>query len=598
MTIATKKRGKTKVRRRTLAPKRWRNILCAIPGYDPFIHAEGCWFDAAKADYYVEFIETQCSHIEGPLAGQPFKLETWEKAIIGNLFGWYTYNSDNIPVRRYLEAFIFVPRKNGKTPLSASIANSIFFCDRELGQQNFCMAADTEQAKLMFRHIEGMIHNNPDMDNLCQVHTTYKSIIHNKRGNSIKVLSGEGKSKSGRKSKLILIDELHEVENRDLVTKMTTSTASKNTTGTLIVYITTSDFDRPSICNEKYDYACAVRDNKGDKDQPGYDPGFLPVIYEAMHRDEKGHMVEDDWTKPETWYKANPNLGVSVDEDWFRREVQKAKTDLAYQNDFKRYHLNIKTQQYSKIIPLTSWDRCGSDIEWEQFIGMPVWPALDIASARDFTDLAMVFSSELGEPSTIEYEDFHGNKAVFNYTKREYWVKHICWLPKNPVNRDSKMQSLIDGWSDRDYIIRTPGNAVDYDIVFTDIIEFLKPFLVQRFFLDVKFQGLQMAQNLQKIYGDENVLQYPQNLVSFACPFMEILRLIESGEFHHDNDPVLRWMAGNTVAVTRHGLTRPDKDKSTEKIDGIVATIMAVYNAMTAEAPKRSVYESRDVRTV
>ena len=176
-------RGRTVTRRRTLAPKRWRSILCDIPGYDPFLHADDCWFDADAAQFYIDFIENCCTHIEGPLAGQPFLLEPWEKAIVANIFGWDTTDTTGQIVRRFQEVLVYIPRKNGKTPLCAAITAAVMFCDPEHGQQNYCLAADTEQASLLFRHVKGMIQAEPEMRDRVQIYTSTKTIEHTERGN-------------------------------------------------------------------------------------------------------------------------------------------------------------------------------------------------------------------------------------------------------------------------------------------------------------------------------------------------------------------------------------------------------------------------------
>jgi phage terminase large subunit-like protein len=590
MVTATKTRGKTKTRRRTLAPKRWRNIICNIPGYDPFRDAEDCWFDGEKAQYYIDFIETCCTHIEGALADQIFLMEKWEKAIIANLFGWYRKDFLGRTVRRYRKCLIYVPRKNGKTPLAAAIHNAVFFMDDEAGQVNNLAAASRDQASKLYRHIVGMINNEQHMKNRCQQYITTRCII--KPDNSVtKVIPADDKVAHGDNQHFGAIDELHTQPDRRLYDTLISAMASANRIQPLILFLTTADYDRPSICNEEYNYAVKVRDGIIE------DQSYLPVIYEAMHINEDGRLVEDDWTNIKTWYKANPNLGVSVSLDYLRGECKKAKEDPACENTFKRLHLNIRTEQAKRCIPMSEWDFCSDEIDWTMFEGKPCWAALDIGAIRDFVDFVVLFGSEQGEPTAVEYEDIRGEKKVWNFLRRDYWVKHFCWLPEEPLTRDPRMESQIKAWIKKGYIIETPGNVVDYDQVGANIAQFLKHYSMQQIAIDQGFQGMQITQDLQKMFGEERVIAFRQGIISMAAPFRELMQLIMMHRLHHDNDPVLRWMASNVAAESRGGLTKPSKDKSPEKIDGITALTMAIGIAMTAKEKKKSIYETRGIRT-
>jgi len=564
-------------------------ILCDIPGYDPFADVEDCWFDSAAADYYVEFIERCCTHIEGALAGEPFILERWEKAIIGNLFGWYRQDFLGRTVRRYRKCLLYVPRKNGKTPLTAAIHNAVFFLDNEAGQVNNLAAASRDQASKLYRHIEGMIENEPEMSKRCHPYAATRCIT--KPDHSVtKVIPADDKVAHGDNQHFGAIDELHTQPNRKLYDTLTTAMASANRIQPLILFVTTADYDRPSICNEEYNYAVKVRDGTIS------DQAYLPVIYEAMHINKAGRLVEDDWTKESTWYKANPNLGISVSMDYLRGECKKAKEDPQYENTFKRLHLNIRTEQAERIIPMAEWDQCGGPIDWEAFTGRPCWAGLDIGAIRDFVSLVVLFAGDGGgEPVTIEYEDLKGDKQAWNFIRRDYWLRHFCWLPASPRKRDPRMESQIAAWMNQGHIIKTPGNVVDYDQVEGDIARIVRPYGLQQMAIDQGFQGMQITQDLMKIYG-ERVVAFRQGIISMAAPFRELMQMLMAGRIHHGGDPVLRWMAGNVAAESRGGLTKPSKDKSPEKIDGITALTMAIGIAMTAPAQAKSVYEERGIR--
>lgn len=610
MTVAIQtKRGRPRQKKRSLVPKKWRNLICTIPGYDPFRDCKGCFFDATKAEHYIEFIETCCTHIEGALAGEPFLMEDWEKAIIANIFGWYKKDSLGRTVRRYRKVFIYVPRKNGKTPLVAAIHNAVFFLDDEAGQVNNLAAASRDQASKLFRHIEGMIKNEYEMQKRCDVYKTTRSIT--KPDLSVtKVIPADDNVAHGDNPHFQAVDELHAQPNRKLYDAIISAMASANRIQPLTIFITTADYDRPSICNAEYRHAVKVRDGLNDQ-------SYLPVIYEAITKDSDGRLTQDDWKSEKTWQKANPNLNVSVSMDYLRDACMRAQEDPTFENTFKRLHLNIRTEQAERIIPMDAWDKCGGKIDWETFSGQPCWAALDIGAIRDFVCLAILFGSEEGEQTAVDYEDINGDKKVWNFIRRDYWLKLYSWLPQTPNTRDPRMENLIDLWTRQGHIIRTPGDVVDYDQVGVDITKFLKPYSLQQLAIDQGFQGMQITQDLQNIYGDNDCLvhsdkssgaptnnvknvkctcrirAFRQGILSMAAPFRELMQIIMQQRLHHDNNPVLRWMASNVAAESRGGLTKPSKDKSVEKIDGITAATMSIGIAMTAEPIQESIYEKR-----
>ena len=328
MPTATKKR---KSRTKGGANTTWQRLLRLLPGYDPFLQAGDCWFEPETAQLYIDFIEQCCSHIEGALAGQSFLLQRWEQSIVANLFGWQKIDAYGRQVRRFREALIYCARKNGKTPLAACLMNAAFFLDDEVGQQNFCAAGERDQAALSFRHIDGMQKQEIEMSSQVKDYVATKTIVRHEDQSFIKVLSSDASTKHGGNPHIILVDELHVQRDRQLIDVFQTAMASLNRKQPLMIHLTTADYVRESICNEKYDYACKVRDGIIN------DTTFLPVIYEAGPK--------DDWTKISTWKKANPNLGVSVSMDFMKRECKRAQEIPTYENTFKRLHLNIRTEQ-------------------------------------------------------------------------------------------------------------------------------------------------------------------------------------------------------------------------------------------------------------
>jgi phage terminase large subunit-like protein len=531
-----------------IAEKNKKTFLC---GYDPHDSAGDCVFDAESAETACDFFAEQLVFIEGEKAGRPFVLEPWQRAIIETLFGWKRPDG----MRRYREAFIFVPRKNGKTPMTAGLLLFMCFADGEPGAQIYSAAAEREQAALVFRHAAGMIARNPEMERRSKVYRTYKSIEFYGGDTVYKALSAEAETKHGYNAHAIVIDELHAQPNRDLVDVLITSTGSRRQP--LIVHITTAGFDRNSICYEKYDYACKVRDGSID------DPSFLPVIYEAGE--------DEAWDDPETWERANPNLDVSVSRDYLRRECQRAKDSPAYENTFRRLHLNQWTQSDSKYLSTEQWNICGKEaINEDDFKGKWCYAGLDLSTTTDITAFSMAFPLE------------DGGVAIINR----------AWAPaENARKRELKDRVPYGLWAKQGYLTLTDGNVIDYDVIRAEINALSKKFHIKAIAAD-RWNGTQF---IIQLGGDGfEVAAFGQGFKDMTAPTKELGKLVVSGKLRHGNNPLLTWTASNLmVEQDAAGNVKPSKKKSTERIDPMVAAIMAIGMLIAKPIEQKSVYEER-----
>jgi len=559
----------TLTRKRKPVNKTWHKLLMLLPGYDPFAQAGECWFDPDAAERAINFIEL-LKHVEGAKAGTPFLLEPWQKSIIANLFGWKRPDG----TRRYREAFIYVPRKNGKTPLAAAICLYVLFADGEAGAQIYGAAADREQAGYLFRHATGMVSRSPVLSKSCQVYTAAKSIVLNAdRASSYLVLSADADTKHGGNSHLVIVDELHAQPNRELVDVLQTSFASSNRRQPLFLAVTTADWLRESICNEKYDQACTVRDNHGDESLPGFDASFLPVIYEASG--------DDDWKSEETWTKANPNLGVSVSLDYLRRECQLAQEIPAKENTFKRLHLNLRTESDVRAIPADLWNPCGFGAEplaWraemlERMKGRWCTGGLDLASTNDLNALVLLFDEE--KPKV---------------------ALPFFWVTEAAVERRRRQRVPYDVWVRQGLLSVCSGNSTDYDRICADVVKLASQYQLRpagdlgkeyagcvMLALDRLFQGQQVENRLR----DEGLPPVPfgQGFMSMALPTRRLLEHLAERGIDHGNNPVLAWHAGNASTRTDPaGNFKFDREKSGDKIDGIIGLTMAVGLSEQVEA--------------
>jgi phage terminase large subunit-like protein len=536
---------------------KWRTRFKLIPGYDPVASAgEGERFDEQAADDAIEFVETCCHHVEGRWAGQLLRLEEWQRALFGCLFGWKRADGS----RRYREALIFLPRKNSKTTMGSAIVCVVAYTDNEPGAKLYSTAAEREQARICFEITAGMIRLEPDMLSRAEIFK-YSVVFHGGAG-SYKALSAEAGHKHGLNPHLVINDELHVHPTKDLTVAMGSGMGARRQP--LLIHLTTSDFERPgSICNEMHDYASKVRDGII------VDSSFLPIIYEASR--------DDDWTDAATWYKANPNLGISVSRDFIARKCQRAQDTPAEENEFKRLHLNIRTEQAVRWLPMEKWDACEVVCDDEELLGKPCMGGLDLAATSDITALVLLFDLDNGVRRLLCF----------------FWVPEAQLLnPRNP-NREAYQE-----WAKAGVLRTTPEDMIDYGFVRRDINQIGEQYKIIDLAIDRLFQGAQLANELDEKDGFE-VTGFGQGFMSMAAPTLELERLILSGKLDHGGNPVLRWMAANVaVKYDEAGNMKPNKAKSSGKIDGIVCAIMALGRAMVQEEPGESIYETQGITFV
>lgn len=524
-------------------PAKWRKLVFGIPGYDPTRGAAGCWFDPKAAQLALDFFAEMLCHIEGGVVGQPFVLEHWQAAILVNLFGWKKLDRRGRTVRRYRELFVYVPRKNGKTPFCAGIGLLIFFVDEEAGQQGFIAAKDREQASLLFRQMEGMVRANPHLKSRCRIYGgnapagQSRSFV---KGDAsfLKIISGDGGGKHGGNPHIVIVDELHEQRDRELIDALQTSMVSENRPQSLMISLTTADHDQPSVCNEKYDKAIRVRDN------PEKDPAFLPVIFEA---DPK-----DDPYSPATWRKCNPNLGVSVSEEELGRLAETAKENPAFDVEFKRLHLNLRTTKVvAGAIEMSLWNSCSGPFDVAALAGKPCWAGMDYGWRDDFAALVFVFPFDDGTVKVLAY----------------------FWVPKEG-KRDLKKMPASD-FVARGLVTVTEGNSTDIEAIYEMIRQARKKYDLRKIAIDLN-NARKQTQDLQA--EGFKVLEFFQNKRNYSEPWKWMMADgLRAKKLLHGGNAVMKWMAGNTAAEV-DGLdgVMPKKKKSAEKIDGICALLMAI----------------------
>lgn len=506
------------------------------------------WYDGRAADAAVSFFHKHLRFTEGEWAGRPFLLEAWqENDIVRPIFGWKRADG----TRQFRRAIVWVPRKNGKTELAAGISLLALLGDGEQGGQVYSIAKDKDQARLVFAKAGAMVNLSPDLSALLEPFKT--SIYCAELNASFKPLSGNASGKHGLSMSGLIGDEIHEWPSGDLYTFVHQSSGARRQP---LEFLISTAGQRIGFGWETWEYCIKVRDGVVSDDET------LVIIYAAD--------PAADWTLEETWRSANPNYDVSVKADYLRAECQRAQESPRHENDFKRYHLNIWTEQAVRWLPMDRWRTLNGPVPWQEMAeanrGRRCFGGVDLAATTDLTASVLVF------PPDAEVE-------VWRFLPRFF-------VPSEAIaNRVRRDRVPYDQWARSGALIATEGNVVDYDFVKTQILADAEMFQIERFGFD-PFNALQVMIQL----GGEGLPteKVRQGFLSLSGPSKELERLLLSDMFEHGGHPILDWCASNVaIEMDAAGNIKPSKSKSTERIDGIAAlvTALALANSDEGGAP-------------
>jgi phage terminase large subunit-like protein len=486
---------------------------------------------AAAADRAV-FAINQLTHTKGPFAGQPFHLRPWQVKIVRKLF---TTGPDGRRV--YRQALLMLPRKNGKTELCAALAIYFLLFDGEIGGEVYSAAADKEQAALVFHVAAQMIRNDPILEAACEIVESQKRIVHPKSGSFYRAISAEAYSKHGFNASVVIYDELHAAPNRELWDVLTTSQGAR--AQPITIAISTAGFDRHSILWELYTHGVKVRED------PALDPTFLPILYEAP--------TDADWTSEKVWRKANPALGDFRSLEEMRTACKRAQEIPAQENTFRRLYLNQWTEQEARWISLSSWDSCAAPAR--PLERRPCYVGMDLSSTKDLTALAAVFPDPDG--------------GGFDVLTRFF-------IPADSIRERSNRDRVpFDLWAKQGHVDATPGNVVDYEAVRATLGAWAARYDIKEIAYD-PWNATDLVTRLQEQDGFTCV-PMRQGFVSLSAPTKALEKAVLSRTIRHDGHPVLRWNVSNvSVETDATGNLKPSKKVSTDRIDGVVALIMAI----------------------
>ena len=511
-------------------------------------------FDKEKATLGCSFFSL-LEHFKGEWAGKPFELEGWQAFIVWSIFGWVKKIEET---RRFIYADIEVARKNGKTTLAAGVALNMMLMDGESGAEIYSAAVDREQAKICF---EAAWHIAQKSKSLSQYLHFYKhSIVMESTASSFKTLSRDSGNKDGLNPHCTICDERHAWKTNEMFDVIKSGLGARKQP--LVLSITTAGFDM----NAPYFKDLRVMRDilRGVKEQDNW---FI-MIFEP----DKG----DDWKDEKTWIKANPNYGVSVSKSYFADELQDAiNKGGTTEVNFKTKNLNMWVDAPDVWIPDEIVSKNNFDFNLEELDGQECYAGLDLASHKDINALALYFPNVLTQP-----------------------VRFLFFVPEVKIieNEDKADYRL---WREQGWLIATPGDVIDMEIMSDIILKELKKYNIKNLSFDPYKAYHGLIQALENGGLSEVLDHYTQSIANMSEPSKEIDRMLRKHEFNFLDNPVIRWMFRNvTMYQDANENIRPDKRRSSGKIDGVVSLINAVGGYISLNANKKEIYKEHTLRVV
>lgn len=510
----------------------------------PFFYDDGA---ASRAVWFFSLLR----HADGEWANKPFILADWQEFdIVRPLFGWKR-KADGL--RRFRTAYIEVPRRNGKSALLGAIANYCLIADNEYGAQCYVAATKEAQARILWNYSKKMLELSPELASEIQV---FKSAICCPELYSrFMPLGRDSRTQDGFSVHCGIIDEYHAHKTSDMYDVISSGRGSRRQP--MLIAITTAGENSAGPCKRESDYAKSILEGTIENDS------YLVFIA----------TVDDpnDWGSPIEWQKANPNWGISIYPEQFKSEYTDASQSEYKQAGFKRKRLNIWVQGVQKWLSVDEWRKSGNKFDCKELLGLPCWGGLDLSSTRDVAALVLIFW-------------VHGRIKVLP------WL----WCPKDTIAKRAREDGVqYNVWADSGSLIATEGNVVDYTVIKQTILNLHSAYKI----LEISYDPWNATQLTTELVA-EGVKLVPcrQGFASLSAPTKELEKLIASGSLDHNAHPVLEWMASNVVVVKdAAGNIKPSKEKSADKIDGIVALIMALSARMLSPNEEQFLYNSEGI---
>lgn len=520
-------------------------------------HPKGLWFDVEAAARVIDFLETFCKHHKGEWAGEPLLLEEWQKDVLTIAFGWMRADG----TRRFRIIYVEIPRKNGKSEVAAGLGLYMLVADREPGGEVYASATKKDQAKIVHGTAAEMVKASPELRQFVGV---FRNNLHcPELGSKFEPLGSDSNTLDGLNPHCNIVDELHAHRDRGVWDVLDTAMGARRQP--LTIAITTAGVYAPeSIGWLQHDHATKVLEGALEDD------GFFAFIACA---DE-----DDDPYAPETWAKANPNIGVSVKAEYLAEQAGKAAAQPQFLNTFLRLHLNRWTEQLNRWIAMDQWNACeaplsrGEMLAREELLaGRACYAGMDLSTKLDITALVLAF------PPIAEGDDAWPLVCRFYVPQENVMLR---------VRRD---RVPYDAWIRDGWLLATPGNVIDYAFIQRDLLALAAKYSLQ----EVAFDPWNATQLANDLMGEGiQMVETRQGYKTMSEPSKEFQAMIAAKRIRHGGHPVLRWHVSNVaVRMDPNENIAPNKEASAERIDGAVATIMALSRGVLQ--PPASVYESR-----
>jgi len=517
------------------------------------------FYDKRRADFAVDFFK-DLTHTTAEWRGRPFNLMPWQEQVVRDIFGIVNQETG---YRQFRTAYIEMPKKNGKSEFAAGIALYMLFADNEQRAEIYSCAADTNQARIVFDNACDMVNFSDDLRPLSHTVKSTNRIVYSRTNSFYRVISSAINSKQGFNISALIFDELQAQKTREYFDAMTKMTGDARRQP-LFFIITTAGRSKTSVC---YELHCKAKDVlSGAK----IDHRFYPLVY--------GIEPEDDWNDPEVWKKCNPAIGVTIQMEDVQYAYEQARQNPAEELHFRQFRLNEWCNSDIRWMPMQKWDACGeADLNMELFEGYDCYCGLDLSSTSDLTSLVLVFPPR--------YED------------DKYTVFPFFWLPENVIDYRTRRDHVpYASWKHSDLFYTTEGDVVDYGVIEYKIAELSERFNIRELAYD-RFGAEKIRRDLEELGAERGFEVFPfgQGYLSMSPPSKDLFQFVLEGKIRHGKHPVLDWNMENTIIETDPaGNIKPSKRKSTEKIDGVVAMIMALARAtVCGGADSGSVYDHR-----
>lgn len=530
-------------------------------------------FDEAAADRAARFFPELLVHVKGRLAGRPFRLLPWmEHDLIRPLFGRVRPDGQ----RMIRQAWVEVGKKNSKSTLGSGIGLKLLFADGEYGAEVYSVANSKGQAGIVFNVAADMVEASPILSKRAKVYRSriaHHGVIYVPKTESVyRVLSADVALNDGINASGVIFDEPHRAVSRELFDLMEESGIARSQP--MLVAITTAGVDDPSLLGkQKHDYAVKVRDGIID------DPTFLPVLFY--------NSPDADWRDPETWRRANPSMGS--DDDVASGDAIFSEADMAAKlpeleespaklATFKRLRCGMwlppSAFSSDRLFEIAAWDRSAGIVNIDD--GATIGAAVDMASTTDMTAAVAVHWNEPGECRNCRQTDKPCVDVVAKF-----------WMPAEAIAGSKQwskgMKAQLRTWADEGWLTVVDGAVIDDSYVKAGIGEWADQYDLSVIAVD-PWQARQLRIDLED--AGFVVFEHRQTMQHMSPPTKQLIDLVVDGRFHHGGNPILRWMADNAIGKTDSDENiRPDRRKSSGKIDGIVAAVMAITASTIDEEP-------------